>query len=102
MRNDTFGRLLKAAICSIANCEGKTAATIEAEVGARIGVAGVTIQRYKAGHVPPDPGAVAILAEAALKRGYLNCAWLRAFLEAASHPDPAALLERLCPATGDR
>ena len=74
------------------------------ELGAKIGVAGVTIQRYKAGHVPPESRTVEILAEAAVTRGYLNCAWLREFLQTASYPTPAQLLDWLCstsPAASD-
>ena len=54
-RNETFGRLLSGAINSIATYEGKTAPIIEEEVGALAVVAGKTIQRYKAGHLPPEP-----------------------------------------------
>ncbi len=45
-RNEAFGRLLKAGIASIANCEGKTAAVVEEDLGTAIGVAADTIQRY--------------------------------------------------------
>ena len=38
-RSDRFGRLLKAGISSIANCEGKTAPAIEDDLGQQIGVA---------------------------------------------------------------
>src|SRR5262245_29581644 len=46
--SETFCRLLKGAINSIAAYEGKTAPAIEDELGAQIGVAGSTIQRYNA------------------------------------------------------
>ena len=96
-RSDTFGRLLKAGISSIANCEGRTAPAIEDELGALIGVAGYTIQRYKAGYVPPEPGAVRILAEACVRRGFLNRTWLASFLQAARYPHSHALIDELCP-----
>ena len=44
--NETFGRLLRGAINSIAAYEGKTAAVVEEELGAAIGLSGATIQRY--------------------------------------------------------
>jgi tetratricopeptide (TPR) repeat protein len=102
MQDDTFGRLLKAALGSIVSCEGTTAPRIEAELGRAMGVAGATVQRYKAGHIPPDPEQVRILAEAAVTRGYLNRDWLVAFLQAARYPDPAALIARLYPAAQGR
>jgi hypothetical protein len=57
MRNNTFGRLLKGTISSIAHYEGKTAPILEDELGQQIGVTGASIQRYKAGHLPPEPAA---------------------------------------------
>lgn len=97
MRSDIFGRLLKGAISSIAHYEGKTAPIIEDELGQQIGVTGASIQRYKAGHLPPEPRTIEILAEAAVRRGYLNREWLQAFLRTARHPAPEKLLDRLCP-----
>jgi tetratricopeptide (TPR) repeat protein len=96
-RSDQFGRLLKAGISSIANCEGKTAPVIEDDLGEQIGVAGHTIQRYKAGHLPPEARTVQILAEACVRRGHLNREWLQSFLHAARHPNPDRLLDQLCP-----
>src|SRR5256885_15223888 len=46
--SETFGRLLKGAVGSIAAYEGKAAQAVEDELGAQIGVAGSAIQRYKA------------------------------------------------------
>lgn len=97
-RSDTFGRLLKAGIGSIANCEGKTAPAIEADLGEQIGVASHTIQRYKAGHLPPEARTVQILAHACVRRGHLNRDWLQAFLHAALYPNAVQLLDELCPA----
>lgn len=96
-RSETFGRLLKAGISSIANCEGKTAPAIEADLGQDIGVASYTIQRYKAGYLPPEARTVQILAEACVRRGHLNREWAEAFLHAARYPTPDKLLDRLCP-----
>jgi NB-ARC domain len=98
MRNEAFGRLLKGAISSIAHYEGKTAPIIEDELGAQIGVTGASIQRYKTGHLPPEMHTIDILAEAAVKRGYLNREWLQQFLRAAHYPAPDKLLDKLCPA----
>jgi len=91
-RSETFGRLLKGAINSIAAYEGKTAPAIEDELGDQIGVAGSTIQRYKAGYLPTEPRVVQILAEAAVRRGYLSRAWLLRFLQAARYPNPDPLV----------
>src|SRR5438034_6177995 len=91
-RSEPFGRLLKGAINSIAAYEGKTAPTIEDELGAQIGVSGAAIQRYKTGYLPPEPRAVQTLAEAAVRRGYLGPAWLMRFLQAARYPSPDGLI----------
>src|SRR5215212_4090054 len=99
-RSETFGRLLKGAINSIAAYEGKTAPAIEDELGEQIGVAGSTIQRYKAGYLPTEPRVVQILAEAAVRRGYLSRAWLQRFLQAARYTNPDALLAQLADALG--
>lgn len=98
MQNDKFGRLLKGAINSIAAYERKTALIIEDELGQQIGVSAASIQRYKAGHIPPEPTTVRVLAEMALKRGYLNREWLQNFLQAAQYPTPEKLLAQLYPA----
>ncbi|NTV63879.1 MAG: hypothetical protein HGA65_10130 [Oscillochloris sp.] len=97
-RNEAFGRLLKAGIASIANCEGRTASVIEEQLGSVIGVSGDTVQRYKTGHLPPDDVAVKILAEAAVQRGFLGREWLQRFLHAARYPFADQLLDALCPA----
>ncbi len=54
MQDEKFGRLLRGAINSIANYEAKTAPIIEDELGQQIGVSAASIQRYKAGHLPPE------------------------------------------------
>jgi predicted ATPase/class 3 adenylate cyclase len=99
-RSETFGRLLKGAINSIAAYEGKTAPAIEDELGDQIGVAGSTIQRYKAGYLPTEPRVVQILAAAAVRRGYLSRAWLQRFLQAARYPAAEALLAQLADVFG--
>src|SRR5262245_45075356 len=93
--NETFGRLLKGAINSIAAYEGATAPVVEDDLGGKIGVAGSAIQRYKTGYLPPESRAVEILAEAAVRRGYLGRAWLTRFLQAAHYPAPEHLIGRL-------
>jgi predicted ATPase/class 3 adenylate cyclase len=94
-RNETFGRLLKGAINSIAAYEGTTAPAIEDDLGQQIGLAGSALQRYKAGHIPPDPRTIEIIASAAVRRAYLGRPWLQVFLHAARYPQPEALLARL-------
>ena len=101
-RSETFGRLLKGAINSIATYERRTAPVVEEELAAKVGLAGSAIQRYKAGHLPPDPRTVEVLAEAAVRRAYLNRLWLQQFLAAARYPNAAALLDRLCPTSLER
>lgn len=101
-KSESFGRLLKGAINSIATYEGKTAPAIEDELGQQIGVAGVSIQRYKSGKIPPDPRTVQILAEAAVRRGFLGREWLQRFLHAARYPGSTDLVESLCPSAPER
>ena len=62
-RSESFGRLLRAAMAGIAAIEGKSQRAIEAELGAAIGVAGPTMQRYKAGHIPPEQPSIERLAD---------------------------------------
>lgn len=97
-QNAAFGRLLSGAISSIANTEGRSTAVVEEELGRQIGVAGKTVQRYKAGALPPDKAAIRLLAEAAVQRGLLGREWLQRFLYAARYPGAEQLLEALCPA----
>jgi len=102
MESEIFGRLLKAGINSIATCEGKTAPIIEDELGAAIGVTGHSIQRYKVGHIPPDVKTLEIIAEAAVKRGFLNRDWLQRFLHAGRYPYPDKLIQKLFPQISER
>lgn len=104
-KSTTFGKLLKGAINGIANYEGKTAPIIEDELGAMIGVSGKAIQRYKTGYLPPfdrEHDAVRVLAEAAVRRGFLGREWLQRFLHAARYPAAEKLLDDLCPAHAPR
>ncbi|NCC32206.1 MAG: hypothetical protein EOM24_09305, partial [Chloroflexia bacterium] len=96
-RSETFGRLLKGAINSIATYEGKTAPIIEEELAEQVGLAGSAIQRYKAGSLPPDPRTIAIIAEAAVRRGLFSREWLQRFLHAARYHQADQLLDQLCP-----
>ena len=96
-RSESFGRLLKAGIGSIASCEGKTAPVIEEELGRAIGVAAHTIQRYKAGHLPPEARTVEILAEACVRRGLMSREWLQKLLVASYYPAIDSLLDKLRP-----
>ena len=61
-RSETFGRLLKGAINSIATYEGKTATTIEEELAEQVGLVGASIQRYKSVYLPPEPRTIEIIA----------------------------------------
>jgi len=97
-RNETFGRLLSGMVSSIAYYEGKSTAIVEEELGAALNVVGKTVQRYKAGYLPPGDEAVRVLAEAAVRRGFLGREWLQRFLHAARYPFADKLLDELCPA----
>ncbi len=96
-KNPDFARLLSSAINSIAACEARTADSVEKDLGEQIGLSGSSIQRYKRGYLPPERRTVEKLAEAGVKRGYLNREWLIRFLRAAHYQQPDALLNNLCP-----
>jgi len=98
MRNSEFGHLLTGAINSIAAYESKTSAAVEMELGEKLGVASSTVQRYKAGHLPPETHMVECLASESVRRGYLNREWLSRFLRTARYPAPDAIIEGLFPA----
>jgi hypothetical protein len=97
-RSDMFGRLLRGAINSIAIYEGKTAPVIEEELGSQLGLAGSAIQRYKAGHLPPEDRTIQLFAELGVRRGFLGREWLDRFLRAARYPEAERLIEQLAPA----
>ena len=94
-RSETFGRLLKGAINSIAAYEGKSAPAVEEDLGTQIGLAGSALQRYKAGNLPPDLRTLEVIAAAAVRRAFLGRAWLQVFLQATRYPSPEALIARL-------
>lgn len=96
-RSEPFARLLKGAIGSIAAYEGKTNPAIEDDLGEQIGVSGATIQRWKSGILPNNDRAIEILAEAAVRRGFLGREWLQRFLHAARYSFADKLLNQLCP-----
>lgn len=98
-RSEVFGRHLKAGMASIAYLEGKTQQVIEEELGIPLRIAGVTLQRYKAGYLPSDPASIELLAEACVQRGLLGRVWLEHFLDAARLPDSSKrrLMARLLP-----
>jgi hypothetical protein len=96
-KNVEFGRLLKGAINSIAAYEGKNAPIVEDELGQQIGLSPFAIQRYKNGYLPPETRTIQVLAEAAVKRGFLNREWMLRFLHEARYPSPDSLVNELCP-----
>lgn len=95
--NKEFGHLVRGAVNAIADFEGQNVSIIEAELSERICMAPTAIHRFKAGYVPRDPRIIEVLAEAGVRRAYLNRAWLQRFLRAAHYHDAAALIERLIP-----
>jgi hypothetical protein len=98
-RSETFGRLLKAGLNSIATVEGKTGPAIDDEVGAAVGLAGTSIQRYRSGAFPIDHTLTARVAELCVTRGMMGKPWLERFLQAARFPafEARALVARLLP-----
>ena len=97
MRSPEFGHLLTGAINSIAAYEAKTSAAVEMELGEKLGVAPSTIQRYKAGQLPPESHMIECMAGEATRRGYLNREWLSRFLRAARYPAPSVILDEFFP-----
>src|SRR4051812_24918590 len=95
MKIETFGRLLRSGIGSIAINEGKTSPIVEDELGQTIGVSAASIQRYKAGHVPPEMRTVEILSDACVRRGLMGREWLLQFLHAARFPSPEIFISKL-------
>lgn len=103
-RSETFGRLLKAGLNSIATIEGKTAPVVDDEIGALVGLAATSLQRYRSGHLPSDHNLIAKVANACVSRGLLGRPWLEQFLRAAHFPhyEAQALIGRLFPETPAR
>jgi tetratricopeptide (TPR) repeat protein len=97
MRDDTFGRLLKAGIGSIALCENKRAPCVEDDLGRLLHVSADSIQRYKAGHIPPAHNTVKLLAEQCVRRGLMGRSWVEQFLAAARYPFAERLSRQLFP-----
>jgi hypothetical protein len=95
--NKIFGHLVRGAVNAIADFEGQNVSIIEAELSERICMAPTAIHRFKAGYIPRDPMVIEVLAEAGVKRAYLNRTWLQRFLQTARYHDTAALLDRLLP-----
>jgi hypothetical protein len=94
-RNVVFGNLLKGMLAGISHYEDKKAWMIEQEVGEQIGVEARTVQNYKTGAIPRDSRIIRILAEIAVRRAYLNRAWVRWFLREASYPTADELTREL-------
>lgn len=95
--NKIFGHLVRGAINAIADFEGQNVSIIEAELSEQICMAPTAIHRFKAGYVPRDPKIIEVLAEAGVRRAYLNRTWLERLLRTARYPEAAELIERLFP-----
>jgi tetratricopeptide (TPR) repeat protein len=85
-RSETFGRLLKAGLNSIATVEGKTGPVVDDEIGALVSLAPTSLQRYRSGYLPTDHTLTARFAEACVVRGLMGRPWLEQFLRAARFP----------------
>jgi tetratricopeptide (TPR) repeat protein len=97
-RSPRFGQLLKAGLNSIATIEGKTGPIIDDEIGALVGLAGTSLQRYRSGSLP-EHGFTKIVASACVRRGMMGRTWLEQFLKAAAYPpyEAEALITLLFP-----
>lgn len=95
--NKIFGHLVRGAINAIADFEGKNVSIIEAELSEQICMAPTAFHRFKAGYAPRDPRIIEVLAEAGVRRAYLNRTWLERLLRTARYPEAAELIERLFP-----
>ncbi len=80
-----FGKLVKAAIGSIAALEGKSESRVEQDIGDKIGKSASTVRKYKGEGLPPDWETIEILADFGVKKGYLNQRWLEKFLHASRY-----------------
>jgi LuxR family glucitol operon transcriptional activator len=98
--SDTFRRLLRAGIASIAASEDKTTARVEAELAQQFGRAGSAIRHYKEGRIPPDAHTIEVLVTAGVQRGYMGREWARRMLSATRYANPDALMEVLFPEPG--
>ncbi len=98
-RNRRFGELLKAGTAAMGHIINKSQVGIEAELGDSLGVAGVTIERYKSGYIPPEH-AVTLMAETCVDRGLMGQRWLEQFLAAADFTpfNRQTLTQKLFPA----
>jgi tetratricopeptide (TPR) repeat protein len=97
-RSERFGRLFSAAIAAIARLEGKTEATVQAELGMTFDRSGKALERWKTGLRPRDPQIIQALAEAGVRRGLLGRLWAEQFLTVTGFPSTRELLDDLAPA----
>src|SRR5262245_32982530 len=99
-RSETFGRLLKAGLNSIATIDGKVGPVIDNDIGALVGLAGTSLQRYRSGFIPSDHNFTRLVADACVARGLMGQRWLEPFLKAAHYSsfEAQALVAQLFPA----
>lgn len=93
-----FGKLVKAAIGSIAALEGQRESWVEEYIGEQVGKTASTIRKYKGEGVPPDWETVRFLAEIGVRKGWMGQRWLERFLKVSEHPDAKEILDSLFPA----
>lgn len=94
---ETFGRLLRGMLATVAAAENRTAEALEEEIAGSIYVAATTMRNYKSGMSLPQSTAIRRLAQIAHERAYLNREWVRRFLVAAQYHHIDALLQELFP-----
>lgn len=79
--------------------EGKTGTALDEEIGALVGLAGTSLQRYRSGAIPNDPEITRVFAEVCVTRGLMGRLWLEQFLQTARFPpyEGKAMIARLFP-----
>lgn len=92
-----FGKLVKAAIGSMAGLEGLKVNEVETYIAKQINKEPSTIRKYKGEVFPPDWDTIRFLAEFGVKKGYLNQRWLDRFLKVSQHPDAGEITNNLFP-----
>lgn len=102
MPAEHFAELLTEAIHRIRLRESKSVQVVQDELGYALGREGGTaIHYWRKGHIPAKQEEIGELAQALVRRGRLERAWLAAFLESAGYYDHHNLVQSLFPHTSD-
>lgn len=102
MPPETFAQYLTEGIYKIKDQEGKPIAIIEDELGYDLGKeGGAVIGHWRRGRGLPHHEGIRKLAQAFVKRGAADQAWLKAFLQSADYPAPEQVCQELFPHLDD-